>query len=77
MSLDADSQGWIGAAIKSLAAAVSAAFAWVWHTSHRQARIEQEVKALKRSARRTERGVGLILNHMTGTKLHDIDGDDE
>ena len=77
MSFDPDSQGWFGTALKTLAAAVSAAFAWVWHTSHEMSRLKGKVSSLESRQQRIETGINRILNHLTGTHLHDIGGDDE
>lgn len=74
--------GWIEWAVKGIAGALSALFAWIWSTSHRQARLEQQFQNFQiqiETHRKSEdgrmanieRGVGRILNHLTGTNLHD------
>lgn len=75
--------GWIEALIKGVSLAVTALFGWVWRTSHRQAQMEQQfADATAQNKQRMderdkrlksiERGVGRILNHLTGTNLHDV-----
>lgn len=68
---------WIGNGLKAIGAIVTALFAWIWHTSHRQARIEDSIKNVERRVRRVERGVGKIVNHLTGVPLADTDGEED
>lgn len=62
---------WIGAVVKGLSVIVSALFGWIWRTSHRQAKIEQKMANGDERLAKIEKGVGRILNHLTGTSLHD------
>lgn len=72
MSAEIESAGtWLDAAFKGMSVLVTALFGWVWRTSHRQATLEQKMDAADDRLERIEKGVGRILNHLTGTNLHD------
>lgn len=63
--------------IKGVGVGMAALFGWVWRTSHRNAVRDAQYKSLEKRVKRIEAGVGRILDHVTGTKLHEIEIEDD
>lgn len=62
---------WLDAIVKGMSVVMTALFGWVWRTNQRQAKMEQQMASGDARLRQIEKGVGRILNHLTGTELHE------
>lgn len=71
MPAEIDSGGWLDAALKGVWVVVTALFGWIWRTSRNQEQMRQRMAEGEQRLIKIERGVGRILNHLTGTELHE------
>ena len=78
MPAEVDASGsWVHDAVKGMGMVVVALFGWIWRTSHKNAIRDAQHRSLEKRVKRIEAGVGRILDHMTGTKLHEIEVEDD